>query len=218
MSQIEMISRSFTVKIASILVLGMGLFCLQARADFRTPASINRGVSAIATPSRIFYGHDGEAISPDLIATFNAIRAQEEKIDASKFIPLDLSPSKDSSMVFSRMADKSMQTMFNSVEFRQSSLGAATIAVQESLKTEVAVKKSKFSSIEHKVRFDVQAFQTLAQLRYSGVTNAAVKYFAASEKLSVELAEKISANNDLILSHSIEPNNRISQVTMQWNF
>lgn len=215
MSQIEMVTRSL---IAILTLFGMGLFCPQARANFRTPASINRAVSAIATPSRIFYGHDGDAISPDLIATFNAIRAQEEKIDASKFIPLDLVPSKDSSMVFSRMADKSMQTMFNSVEFRQSSIGTATIAVQESLKTEVSVKKTKPSAVEHRIKFDVQAFQTLAQVRYSGVTNAALKYFAATEKLSLEVAEKISTNNDLILSHSIEPSNRISQVVVQWNF
>lgn len=214
MSQNEM--SGFEIKI--IIAFLVAVFCLNANAELRNPASINRAVSAIATPSKIFYGNDGEAISPDLIATFNAIRRQEEKIDASKFIPLDLKPSQDSSLVFSRLADKSMQTMFNSVEFRQSAIGSASIAVQESLKTEMAIPSKKPNAVEHRVRFDVQAFQSLAQIRYSGYTNAAVKYFAANEKLAVELSEKLTPTNELILSHSIEPTNRISQVIMQWSF
>lgn len=214
MSQNEMANFSFKVLIALLV----GIFCVNTKAQLRRPSSINRAVSAITVPSKIFYGNDGEAISPDLIATFNAIRAQEEKVDASKFIPLDMQPCHDSSLVFARMADKSMQTMFNSVEFRQSSLGAATVAVEESLKTEVSVKKASPSSIEHKVRFDVQAFQSLAQIRYSGYANAAVKYFVGNEKLSLELSEKMSSRSDLILSHSIESSNRLSQVIMQWSF
>lgn len=185
----------------------------------RAPASLSRGVSAIATPSEIFYGGDGEAISPDLIANFNKLKKEEQKVDLTKFIPLDMPPGQDTKNVVNRVADQTIQTLFNSVEFRQSPVGAMSVAVQESLKTEVSlVRAQRADEVEHKLQMSLQAFQNYAQIQYSGYGKAAVKYFVDTARVSMEVTEKVAKNQNIILSHSVAPLDRASHLAYQIDF
>jgi hypothetical protein len=186
----------------------------------RQPAAIHRAVSAIATPSEIFYGHDGDAISPDLIATFNKIKTEEERVDLSKFIPTDISPTNNSQQVAIRVADRTMETLFNSVEFRQSPLGSATLTVQESLNTELRFQSvpNKSQVVEHKLQMSLQAFQSFAQIRYTGFADATVRYFLNSPKVAFELSERIAENKSIILSHAEATSDRFSKVAFQIEF
>jgi hypothetical protein len=182
----------------------------------REPASINRAVVMISTPSKVFYGQNGKSLSPELIATFNQIKASEKPLDLAQLIPLDMIPSDNSSQVFSQVADRSMTNFLNSPEVRATSFGRTATSVENSMKKEIVLGSAQ--SVQHKFNFNVQAFQTVAQVQYTGVTNAAVKYKISESKLAVEIFEKIKGGKDIVLSHISSPVDRISQLSLRWNF
>jgi hypothetical protein len=175
-------------------------------------AAINRAVIAISTPSKIFYKDQGAAISPDLISDFHAIRFSETKIDAAKLIPQDLKPSEDQNDVFSKVADKSLNSWFNSDEMRSTSLGKAATTVEQELQQEIIIQTE--DRIQHKFNFNVQAFQAMAQIQYRGFFNSALRYRMAQSKFDLEISRQMFGDKELLLS----ANSDSSQVAVRWVF
>ncbi|MEZ0391907.1 MAG: hypothetical protein ACAH59_06810 [Pseudobdellovibrionaceae bacterium] len=189
-----------------------------ANTKSRRPASINRAAQTVAAPSKIFYGENGTSISPELIANYNHVKASEKPIDISSIIPLDMKPTHDSAAVFSQVADQSLTTLFNSPELRESSIGQTATAVEQKMKQEVVIGSEDPESTQHKLNFNVQAFQATAQVQYTGLTNAALKYKIAKNELAMEVFEKVASNQDVVLSHSISSADRVSEVSFRWSF
>lgn len=185
-------------------------------ASSREPAMINRAAVAIAKPSRIFYGSDGQEISPDLITTYNSFKHDVINFDVSKVISTNMQPSNDSSAVFAQIFDRSASYVVSRPEFRNTSLGRTTTQVEHAMKQEVVVNTDP-SGVQHKVNFNIQALQTCAQLQYSGVMKAAVKYTISNSTLGLEVAEKVFSNKDLVLSQSYG-SQRVSEVSLRWSF
>jgi hypothetical protein len=184
----------------------------------RAPASINRAALMMAAPSKIFYGDDGTDISPELIANYNQVKSNDKPLDMQLIIPLDMQPSNDSSSVMAQVADRSMTSLLNSSAVRESTVGKAATTVEQKMKQEVVFGGGDSKSVQHKLNFNLQAFQALAQIQYSGFTNAAIKYKIAESKLAVEMFEKFSGNHDLVLSHTIARDNRVSELSVRWTF
>lgn len=184
----------------------------------RTPASINRAAIMMATPSKIFYGEDGGPISPELIANFNQIKANDKPIDILLIIPLDMQPTNDSNAVMARVADRSLTSFLNSPSVRQSTVGQAATTVEQKMKQEVIIGDDDAKSVQHKLNFNVQAFQALAQIQYTGYTNAAIRYKIAESKVAVEMFEKIYGDRDLVFSHTMGREDRLSELSVRWTF
>ena len=172
----------------------------------------------VSKPSKIFYGDDGEPISPELIANFNQVKASEKPWDPQEMIPIDMQPTNSASQVAAQVADRTATTLWNSPTIRESSIGHAATTVEETLKQEVVLGDSRPQSIQHKFNFNVQAFQTLAQIQYSGFTNAAIRYKITESKFAFELFEKITGNKDLVVSHTIGREDRLSAMSVRWTF
>jgi len=184
----------------------------------RAPASINRAAIMVSTPSKIFYGDDGQSISPELIANFNQVKFNDKPLDIVLIIPLDMQPTNDSSVVMAQVADRSMTSFLNSESVRQSSVGQAATTVEQKMKQEVIIGGDDPKSVQHKFNFNVQAFQALAQVQYSGVTNAAIKYKIAESKVAVEMFEKLPGDRDLVFSHTMGREDRLSELSVRWTF
>lgn len=182
----------------------------------RTPAAINRAAIAIARPSKIFYGTDGHQLSPDIIALFHSLKAEEKPIDMTAYIPMDMVPSNDSNKVFQKVADRSVSTWFNSPAVRGSAIGRAATEVEESVHQEITFGDSE--EIEHKLGFNFQAFQALAQIEYTGYVHAALRYYGQQALLSFEVDQTIAQNQDLILGHDVHSEDRLSRLSFRWSF
>lgn len=190
-----------------------------SKSKSRKPAAINRAALMVTSPSRIFYGENGTSLSPELIADFNRVRALDKPFDPSEVIPMDLQPTNNSAQVFSRVADKSMNTFMNSKTVRESAVGQAATTVEKKMKQEVVIGSGDDpQSVQHKLNFNVQAFQATAQVEYTGVTNAALKYKIDESKLALELFERLDKDQDLVVSHTLTPSDNLSQVSFRWNF
>lgn len=183
----------------------------------RTPAAINRAALMIAAPSRVFYGENGQSLSPELIANFNHVKAAEPKLEVTDIIPMDMKPTNDPLVVFTQVADRSLTSFFNSPQVRESSIGQAATAVEKKMTQEV-VLGSADQDVQHKLNFNVQAFQTTAQIQYTGYTNASLKYNLASQNLALEVFEKVAKNQDVILTQTMSDSDRLSQISYRWNF
>jgi hypothetical protein len=184
----------------------------------RRPASINRAALMVASPSRIFYGENGKSLSPELIANFNHIKASQAKFNMADVIPMNMQPSNDSTLVFTQVADRSLSSFFNSKEVRESSFGRTATEVEQKMKQEVILGGGDSKSIQHKLNFNIQAFQTLAQIQYTGFTNAALRYNLTGKKLALEVFEKVAKNQDIILSQTMSSEDRLSEVSFRWTF
>jgi hypothetical protein len=190
----------------------------EVETDDRAPSSIAPAVMALTQPSKIFYGHDGEEISPDLIATYNAIKSQEKPLNLCDYVPTDMTATSSSGQVFSRVADKTASTIFSSDAFRAMPIGSAATEVEKSMKADVVLGGDEPEEIQHKFNFNLQAFQALAKVQYTGITNAAVMYYALQSKLSVEVSEKIFGTKDLVFNQDFSHADSLSRVSFRWGF
>lgn len=184
----------------------------------RGPASINRAATSLVAPSKIFYSEDGKSLSPELIANFNLVKFNYKPVDMTQMIPLNMQPSDNSSQVFSQVADRTMTSIWNSEAVRGSALGQAATEVEKQMKAQVVMGGNSPESIQHKLNFNMQAFQATAQVQYTGFTNANLKYKVTERKLGLEVFEHMTGNKDLVVSHTITSLDRLSEVSLRWNF
>lgn len=182
----------------------------------RDPAAISRAILAIVKPSSIIYGHDGCEISPELVVAFNQWKASQKTFNMAEVVPLDLAPSNNSAYVFNRIADRGLTYLFRRPEFRQSPIGQTTTEVEQTMKQEVVFTSA--DHIQHKVNFIVLAFQAEARVEYSGLVRAALSYSASQAAVGLEVAEAVALNQDVVVSHSVRPENRLSEVSYRWTF
>jgi hypothetical protein len=180
----------------------------------RKPASINRAVLTIVRPSKVF-GLEGEFISPELIDTYNHIHAQQKPFDIGQIVPMDMQPSDNSNLIFSKIADRSVSVFMNSSEVRSTPFGKTTTSVEQKLKQDVTIEQG---DIKHKIAFSIQAFQATARVDYTGYINATLKYQANEASTGLEVFETVSKGKDLVVSHTTKPDDRVSTVSMRWNF
>lgn len=134
-----------------------------------------------------------------------------------KIQPKSIGASETGSSVVTKIADNSLALWWDTSPMRNTRVGQAAEKVEKNLKTEVSFKNKK-SKLEHKISFKVLAMQALAKLEYKGWVNAAVNYDARAAKTEAEVSEKISAKQDVVVSHAISKEENKSQVAWRWNW
>jgi len=184
----------------------------------RAPSSIDHAVMALTQPSRVFYGVDGETISPELIATYNAVKAQEKPLNMCDYVPTNMTATDSAGSVFSHIADKTASTYFGSEAFRSMPIGGAATQMEKTMKADVVIGGNQPNEIQHKFNFNVEAFQALAKVQYTGIADAAIKYYALQSKLSFEISEKLGLRKDLVFGQDFSPADRLSQVSFRMRF
>ncbi len=158
------------------------------------------------------------SVSDELLASYRAIRSLDQPWDTDTYMPKDLSKDMDSQQVVSKIADKSLQTLIDKSSFKESSIGRTATNLEKSMKQEVTIGQPDSTGKGHKIQFSVQAFESKAQVNYEGLTNASVIYQATQAKTIFAVSEKLSGNRDLVLSHTTDASQQVSQVSIRWNF
>ncbi len=200
------------------LVLSLLIFMSSASPAWgsRNPAAISRAILAMVKPSQILYGHNGDQISPELVVAFNQWKAAQKTFNVVEVVPLDLAPSDNAHYVFHRIADRGLTYLFHRPEFRQSPLGQTTTEVEQAVKQEVIL--GSHDEVEHKLNFSLLAFQAEARVEYSAMIRAAFRYSASQAAIGFEVTESVAMNQDVVVSHLIKPENRLSEVSYRWTF
>lgn len=137
--------------------------------------------------------------------------------DVEKIIPTDLQQTDDINLVAAKIADRSIQTWFNSAAVQSSPLGRTAKTVQQKMTTDVTLKSDEPQAVEHKFSFQVLALQAMAKVQYTGWLNAVFNYDAKAAASMVEFSEKVF-NKDLFVNHSSSSNGDVSSVGIKWGW
>lgn len=216
MSQFENLIK-FILRTLFVLVLSLvGIYFFpKDNGNQRLPAAINRAAITMAAPSKVLNIKHG--LSPELLDSYYSFKASENQFDVSEVLPLDLQPSNNSNLVFSKIADKSVSSFFNSDLIRSTPVGRTATVVEHKLKQDISFQGGK---IDHKFTLHIQAFQATAKVAYSGYTNASIQYHVSNSAVGLELYEKITKDNskDLVMSHVTNSVEKKSSLSVRWGF
>jgi len=137
--------------------------------------------------------------------------------DVEKIIPTDLQATDDMNKVAVRIADRGLQTWFNSPAVQNSALGHTANSVQGKLSTDITVKSSEPQAVEHKFTMQFLALQAMAKVQYTGWLHAVFNYDAKAAESMVELSDKIF-NKDLFVNHTSSSRETLSTVGVKWGW
>ncbi len=138
--------------------------------------------------------------------------------DVSMVIPTDIPATATGGQVASHIADKSMQSYFNSESFKSTNLGKTSHSVEKSIQQDVTIGGSSPDSIQHNFKFDMQAAQQTARINYSGYTNAQLSYKASGQELNFEVYRNLAKNMKLAYNHINSPNDQRDVVSLHLGF
>lgn len=139
--------------------------------------------------------------------------------DLNKIVPKDVTPQQSSSEVLRKMSDRAVQVWLKSPTMQSMAVVQTAQKVENAMKAEVVLGEPKEEGeVQHKLNFQVQAFQTTSRVDYSGYVNCTVSYNLREQKTGVEFREKIFKNKDLYVNHSLTRQENLSSVGMKWSF
>lgn len=159
---------------------------------------------------------ESEDIMLELTRVANTFKGAEiNSKDVAKFVPTDMEAGTSDSQIMAKMADKGIQTWFNSESVQNSVVGQTATAVQKNMSLDAQVKTKE---VEHKFTMNFLAIQASAKFEYTGYLNATVFHSAGAQQTDVQLSEKVFSNKKLYVNHSMKPTANLSTLGVSWNF
>jgi hypothetical protein len=154
----------------------------------------------------------------------NDLPSEFTKEEINKYLPSQLVATDSSQTNLRKISDRAMQVWIKSPMMQQFSFVQSARMVEKAMKTEVDFgggdldPDSDAKQIQHKVNFQVQAFQALSKVDYKGYVNASLTYNLRDQKTGLEIREKILRNKDLYVIHSTSRSENLSAVGIKWDF
>ncbi len=144
------------------------------------------------------------------------------KEEINKYLPSQLVATDSSQTNLRKMSDRAMQVWIKSPTMQQFSVVQSAQVVEKAMKAEVGFgggdPDSDEKQIQHKVNFQIQAFQALSKVDYKGYVNASLTYNLRDQTTGLEVREKILRDKDLYVNHSTSKIESLSSVGVKWNF
>lgn len=152
----------------------------------------------------------------------NELPATFTKEEINKYLPSQLVATDSSQTNLRKMSDRAMQVWIKSPTMQQFSVVQSAQVVEKAMKAEVDFgggdPDSGENQIQHKVNFQIQAFQALSKVDYKGFVNASITYNLRDQTAGLEVREKILRDKDLYVNHSTSRLENLSSVGVKWNF
>jgi hypothetical protein len=136
--------------------------------------------------------------------------------DLNKIIPSNVSATDPSNNVLKKIGDKAVNVWLKSSSMQQVSIVRAANKVEQAMKAEVDLAPD--SDVKQKLNFQVQAFQTLSRIDYTGYVDATVSYNLRDQKTGYEIRHKVFRNKDLYVNHTDSKSESLSSVGLKWSF
>ena len=137
--------------------------------------------------------------------------------DLNKIIPPGVTASEPSDSVLKRMGDKAVNVWLKSSAMKDVKLVQAANQVEQAMKAEVNLAPTD-SNVKQKLKFQVQAFESVSKIDYSGYVDATVSYNLREQKAGCEVRRKVLRNKDLFVNHTNSKTESLSSVGLKWSF
>lgn len=137
--------------------------------------------------------------------------------DLNKIIPSNIAATDPSDTVLKKIGDKAVNAWLKSSSMQKVSLVQAAQKVEQAMKAEVNLAPEN-SEVQHKLNFQIQAFQSVSKIDYTGYVDATVSYNMRDQKTGYEVRRKVFHNKDLFMNHTSTKIDNSSAVGLKWNF
>ena len=137
--------------------------------------------------------------------------------DLNKILPSGVSSSEPSDAVLKKMGDKAVNVWLKSSAMKDVKLVQAANKVEQAMKAEVNLSPTD-SEVKQKLKFQVQAFESVSKIDYTGYVDATVSYNLREQKSGYEVRRKVLHNKDLFVNHSNSKSESLSTVGLKWSF
>ncbi|MFZ4405598.1 MAG: hypothetical protein ACOYOK_16015 [Pseudobdellovibrionaceae bacterium] len=162
---------------------------------------------------------DVKSTKPLVIPEYRSDLGGSNSFDLSQIVPTDMSPTTNGNQVALKIADRSLNTFWNSSLIKSTSVGRVAETVKEKVKADVVIQGSKKDDIQHKFSFRFETFQALAKVEYTGWLNAYVNYDAKLSETNFKLSERVFTNKDLYVQHTVSVANKdLSTMGVSWTW
>ena len=110
----------------------------------------------------------------------------------------------------------SMGNYLQSPAVKQSRVGRTATTVQESMRTEASFGGSQPGATKHSLAVNLNPFETKAEMKYKGFTNASLTYTATDAKLNFEMYRDISKQTKIVFNHTDTRSESKQMVSLRW--
>ena len=206
--------------ISLVSLIGVSLYFAPCKAMLRIPGRFPSAVSAVRVPVKPlnFYSSSRDFSKGCNFAEIQPV-IPRSTFDVANYIPQDLTPTNDGGMIAARIADRSLNTIFNSPEVQNTDFGRTAHSLEKTMNSDMSVGGQEPDSIRHNFKFGVKAAQTKAHLTYEGITNAEVSYQVVASTLNVEVREPMAMlNTDLVYNHINTRDDQRDVLSVRWNW
>jgi hypothetical protein len=163
--------------------------------------------------ARVDYSKTQRLVLPDEVKVTDSAEAVNAILPGAEL------SGRSESQVTKQILDNSIRLIWRTSPLRYSSIGQAAQKVEKTVQVEKVIQSSgEENKVQHKFSFDIQGVQALAQLKYSGWVQAAIRYNARDASSSAEVSERIFHDKDLTLSQTVTAYEATSQVSLSWGW
>lgn len=139
--------------------------------------------------------------------------------DYGMILPSSLAPSNDGAQVASQIVDHSVSNWLKQDSVKNSFVGQAAHAVENTMKADVGFGGHTPESTKHNIKFQMKATDAKAKMEYTGLTNAEVSYSVTNKQVNLEVYEPIAGDSaKVVFSHTNQPSENRDMLSLRMNW
>lgn len=167
--------------------------------------------SFAAVQSPFVNSDDSKELDLNYIAELIAFVKTEQNFSATDYIPMNMKAGSSEETVASNIFSHALSNWIRNN--KNSSVGQLASQIENPISGEIQINNGKSNS--HQIRFDVNASQTEASIKYKGAVQAKVSYQIAANQFGVEISQDLNNSSRLVLDHKTDSQESVQMVSLQ---
>ena len=161
-------------------------------------------------------GQDARSIQP--VQPYNEITSADvgRVIPFQKMQGLQTTAGNPNSPVMTTIFGYSMGNYLQSPAVKQSRVGRTANTVQESMRTETSFGGARPGATKHSLAVNLNPFETKAEMKYKGFTNASLTYTATDAKLNFEMSQNLGKQTKIVFNHTDTRSESKELLSLRW--
>lgn len=136
-------------------------------------------------------------------------------IKLNELLPSQISKEEDGYVLLEKIADKGLQKIVSSDQFKSTPLGTLNETVKEKTKVELNIVENH--SIEHKIGAQLEPFRGGGTVTYHGYFGATYTFYDLNKGKKLRLEEKF-LGKDLFFETIVNEEERVDQIGVAWGW
>ncbi len=155
------------------------------------------------------------------IPSFPAEKSLISEAEMQRIMPVGMGPTDQISPVANRIADNTLRYWAETTG-KDTPLVKTARSVEKKMQTGVDFQTTSFTdnatTTNHSLRLNLKAFESIAEIKYSGLTSAEVNYNFRDQISQIKITEKLLFSKEVTVCQEINPLERVSSIGMTWGW